>query len=121
MPFADRDGAITHRLQPVSHFQLLSGRGVSGQIDGRTWWLGNPRLMAERGMQHDDAMAHLQALEQQGESFVNVSYTHPNEDGTVGTDADPATARQAVPRVGRNDPCPCGSGQKYKNCHGKIA
>ena len=24
-------------------------------------------------------------------------------------------------RVGRNDPCPCGSGQKFKNCHGKLA
>ncbi|MBL7976685.1 MAG: SEC-C domain-containing protein, partial [Candidatus Kapabacteria bacterium] len=23
------------------------------------------------------------------------------------------------PRVGRNDPCPCGSGKKYKQCHGK--
>lgn len=26
---------------------------------------------------------------------------------------------KAQPRVGRNDPCPCGSGKKYKNCHGK--
>lgn len=26
---------------------------------------------------------------------------------------------QAQPKVGRNDPCPCGSGKKYKNCHGK--
>jgi hypothetical protein len=25
-----------------------------------------------------------------------------------------------IPKVGRNDPCPCGSGKKYKNCHGKI-
>jgi preprotein translocase subunit SecA len=25
-----------------------------------------------------------------------------------------------VPRVGRNDPCPCGSGKKYKVCHGKL-
>jgi len=25
----------------------------------------------------------------------------------------------SVPRVGRNDPCPCGSGLKYKDCHGK--
>jgi preprotein translocase subunit SecA len=24
-------------------------------------------------------------------------------------------------KVGRNDPCPCGSGKKYKNCHGKVA
>ena len=26
---------------------------------------------------------------------------------------------RAQPKVGRNDPCPCGSGKKYKNCHGK--
>ncbi len=26
-----------------------------------------------------------------------------------------------VPKVGRNDPCPCGSGKKYKQCHGKLA
>ncbi len=25
------------------------------------------------------------------------------------------------PKIGRNDPCPCGSGKKYKNCHGKSA
>ena len=26
---------------------------------------------------------------------------------------------RTTPKVGRNDPCPCGSGKKYKNCHGK--
>jgi preprotein translocase subunit SecA len=26
-----------------------------------------------------------------------------------------------VPKVGRNDPCPCGSGKKYKACHGRLA
>jgi uncharacterized protein len=30
----------------------------------------------------------------------------------------PATVRRAEPKVGRNDPCPCGSGKKYKSCHG---
>jgi preprotein translocase subunit SecA len=25
------------------------------------------------------------------------------------------------PKIGRNDPCPCGSGKKFKNCHGKDA
>jgi preprotein translocase subunit SecA len=29
-----------------------------------------------------------------------------------------ARATAAVPEVGRNDPCPCGSGKKYKKCHG---
>ena len=31
------------------------------------------------------------------------------------------TVRRDTPKVGRNDPCPCGSGKKYKNCHGKNA
>jgi uncharacterized protein YecA (UPF0149 family) len=26
--------------------------------------------------------------------------------------------RRSTPKVGRNDPCPCGSGKKYKKCHG---
>ena len=30
----------------------------------------------------------------------------------------PATVRRDQPKVGRNDPCPCGSGRKYKACHG---
>ena len=34
--------------------------------------------------------------------------------------AAPASA-QATGKVGRNDPCPCGSGQKYKHCHGRLA
>ncbi len=31
------------------------------------------------------------------------------------------TMVNAMPKVGRNDPCPCGSGKKYKQCHGKLA
>jgi len=31
------------------------------------------------------------------------------------------TYRRDRPRVGRNDPCPCGSGKKYKRCHGALS
>jgi preprotein translocase subunit SecA len=79
------------------------------------------KLLSVRIQSREEAEAAAQAIEQQGESFVNVTYTHPNEDGSVASETDPATAAQSVPRVGRNDPCPCGSGQKYKNCHGKLA
>ena len=37
---------------------------------------------------------------------------------TGGDDASVSTIRRDVPKVGRNDPCPCGSGKKYKKCHG---
>ena len=38
----------------------------------------------------------------------------------IGTDVD-RTVRNDGPKVGRNDPCPCGSGKKYKNCCGRNA
>jgi preprotein translocase subunit SecA len=67
-------------------------------------------------------------MEARGESIANVTYTAPTETGEVQTtvDADtqnrrPDGAGAPVPRVGRNDPCPCGSGKKYKQCHGKLA
>ncbi len=39
--------------------------------------------------------------------------------GDAAPDKKPDTVRRADPKVGRNDPCPCGSGQKYKKCCGK--
>ena len=62
-----------------------------------------------------------EAIEDKAEHISNVTYTHPNEDGSVESEPDASTARAAVPKVGRNDPCPCGSGKKYKQCHGKLA
>jgi preprotein translocase subunit SecA len=69
----------------------------------------------------EEAIQATQAIEEHGEAFSNITYTHPTEDGGVATETDLATALPQVARVGRNDPCPCGSGQKYKNCHGKLA
>ena len=66
-------------------------------------------------------------MENRGESIANVTYTAPTETGEVETTADHGTfnrsavvASGAVPRVGRNELCPCGSGNKYKHCHGKL-
>jgi preprotein translocase subunit SecA len=67
-------------------------------------------------------------LEEQADSIANITYTHPTDDGGVAVESDAATSVATamadageVPRVGRNDPCPCGSGKKYKSCHGKLA
>ena len=56
----------------------------------------------------------------------NVQYHHSDYDEALSGEnaaaaATPArTPDSAVPKVGRNDPCPCGSGKKYKHCHGKL-
>ena len=81
-------------------------------------------LMTVRVQSQDEVAQAAQALEQQAGALSNVTYTHPNEDGSVSIEADPANAMpdgSAVPKVGRNDPCPCGSGMKYKSCHGRLA
>ncbi len=58
------------------------------------------------------------ASEETEEPPVNVRYHHAGYDEALAAAAIPAT--DAVPKVGRNDPCPCGSGRKFKHCHGAL-
>jgi preprotein translocase subunit SecA len=78
-------------------------------------------LMTVRIQSQEEAAQAAEAIEAQSERVSNITYTHPNEDGSVAKEPDPATFAAAVPKVGRNDPCPCGSGKKYKHCHGRLA
>ena len=98
-------------------------------------------LMAVRIQSEEEVRAAAEAIEERAEHISNVTYTHPNDDGSVSEEREAAmpyaagsqaalgaiassmTAVQdsSVPKVGRNDPCPCGSGKKYKACHGRLA
>ncbi|MBS0372042.1 MAG: preprotein translocase subunit SecA [Proteobacteria bacterium] len=55
----------------------------------------------------------------------NVQYHHADYDEALAiANPDRDTAQPQVnlaPKAGRNDPCPCGSGKKYKHCHGKLS
>jgi preprotein translocase subunit SecA len=75
------------------------------------------------------------AMESRGENLANITYTAPTETGDVEIRVDEENQRRlaaiatgslhagaaAFARVGRNDPCPCGSGKKFKHCHGKLS
>ncbi len=74
--------------------------------------------------------ADAQAVEPHAQA-TNVSYQHADVDGLTGEPAavpealeDARPAAQPVvrqgPKLGRNDPCWCGSGKKYKHCHGRL-
>jgi preprotein translocase subunit SecA len=78
-------------------------------------------LMKVRVQSQEEVAAAAQAMEERAETISNVTYTHPTEDGSVVQETDPRTVTADMPKVGRNDPCPCGSGKKYKLCHGKLA
>jgi preprotein translocase subunit SecA len=85
-------------------------------------------VQVQSGEQLDQAA---EDMEERAERIANVTYTAPTETGEVETRTDESSAQGAaigaavaagaLPRVGRNDPCPCGSGKKYKQCHGKLA
>jgi preprotein translocase subunit SecA len=82
------------------------------------------RLLLTVRIQSQEQVAQAaEAIEERASQVGNVTYTHPNEDGSVSTEADntAGAAVASMPKVGRNEPCPCGSGKKYKNCHGKLA
>ena len=89
-------------------------------------------LMTVQVQSPDQLGEAAQEMEQRAERIANVTYTAPTETGEVEVTADASTARPPfakagfaqggdVPQVGRNEPCPCGSGKKYKQCHGKLA
>ena len=78
-------------------------------------------LMNVRIQSQEEANQAAAAMEERASEVSNVTYTHPNEDGSVSQETDPATDVSRFGHVGRNDPCPCGSGKKFKLCHGKLS
>ncbi|MEE1228208.1 MAG: preprotein translocase subunit SecA [Lachnospiraceae bacterium] len=71
-----------------------------------------------KNIRHDTvgALMHVQ-IEQKVEREQVAKPLATNKDDTAGQEP----VRRKEKKIGRNDPCPCGSGKKYKNCHGRFA
>jgi preprotein translocase subunit SecA len=95
-------------------------------------------LLARVRIRSEEEVAALEAAERQRleAQAGNMQFQHP-ETGGYGSDeealqaqalakqgegvlAQPVQNTRVGPKVGRNDPCPCGSGKKYKQCHGQL-
>ena len=61
--------------------------------------------------------------ERAAQSREQAQYQHAEAEEQVGEPAETKMIpiKNELPKIGRNDPCPCGSGKKYKQCHGLIA
>ena len=85
-------------------------------------------MSVEVASEQEIAQAAEQAQAKAAATPKDLSFNHPDFNGQDDQDATddqaPTAASQTVrrefPKVGRNDPCPCGSGQKFKNCHGAL-
>jgi Preprotein translocase subunit SecA (ATPase, RNA helicase) len=87
-------------------------------------------LLSRVRIRSEEEVAALEAAErQQAEARLRMSQFQHQDTGGYSADeeagqVEAARAAQAAasegPKVGRNDPCPCGSGKKYKHCHGQL-
>jgi preprotein translocase subunit SecA len=92
------------------------------------------RILTHLDLKTPEQVREIERLEAEARAPENVQYQHPAlEEALVGAgaEAEPggevATLRKPAPfvrqmgKVGRNDPCPCGSGKKFKHCHGRLS
>ncbi|MDR2208423.1 MAG: preprotein translocase subunit SecA [Azoarcus sp.] len=85
------------------------------------WSQETTRVLLTVQIRTEAAEEQLAAVEAPSQA-ANIRYQHADyEDAlaSAGT-SRPRSPAAAGPKVGRNDPCPCGSGKKYKHCHGKL-
>ena len=82
------------------------------------------QLLARVRIRSEEEVAAMEALErQQAEARLQMSQFQHQDNGGYGADEEAADVQAALadPKVGRNEPCPCGSGKKYKHCHGQLS
>ncbi len=126
--YAQKNPKQEYKREAFDLFQLMQGRVRNDVVR---------ILMTVRV----ESAEQLEEVEDEGPDLSKVSYTHADfnqaaaQAGSTDTE-DLALALSAPPdsendnpqpfrrfgeKVGRNDPCPCGSGKKYKQCHGRLA
>jgi preprotein translocase subunit SecA len=104
-------------------FELFSGM-LDRVRDDVVRVLMTVRIQTQEEIEQAEAEA-ARAVQMQNVQYQHTDYEEakPEETQTqrrAVAQEHPGTLRNAAPKVGRNDPCPCGSGKKYKQCHGQL-
>jgi preprotein translocase subunit SecA len=104
--YGQRDPLIEYKKESFSMFEELRTRIEEETI--RYLYLVEPISQEE----HDAREREREEARRKVQREQNLVYS-------AGDSADAAPSKREQAKVGRNDPCPCGSGKKYKKCHGK--
>ncbi len=104
-------------------FELFSGM-LDRVRDDVVRVLMTVRIQTQEEIEQAEAEA-ARALQMQNVQYQHTDYEEAKSEETqtqrrAVAQEHPGTLRNAAPKVGRNDPCPCGSGKKYKHCHGQL-
>jgi preprotein translocase subunit SecA len=137
--YGQRDPLIEYKKESFALFQAMKER-VDEEIVRYLWWLRPilneeapvarrpaarrppPLILNDPGAESVSVLGAARAQAPQASPFTRSQPQPQQQPPRVGgDDAIPKTVRRDEPKVGRNDPCPCGSGKKYKKCHGAAA
>ncbi|SEW03243.1 protein translocase subunit secA [Chitinophaga sp. YR573] len=110
--FKQMDGDTSREI-----VSFLSKCGIRTQDDSRQQQQAPVQIREGREAKTD--MSRMRASHQEFEGAVPAAATDVQDYATNAEPVKQDPIRNTGPKVGRNDPCPCGSGKKYKQCHGK--
>jgi preprotein translocase subunit SecA len=96
-------------------FELFSNMLESVKSDV-TQTLMNVQIRSEQDIEAAEAPSALSNVQ-----YHHADYEEALEQSDTAEQAEKTPFVRPVVKVGRNDPCPCGSGKKYKQCHGKLS
>ena len=125
--YGQRDPLVEYKRESFEMFQAMKER-IDEETVKYLWRLrpvvkeggpaaAQPQIRRATQLSYNEPRAAAPALAGVGASVASGSGTsRPARTG--GDDATVRTIRRDAAKVGRNDPCPCGSGKKYKKCHG---
>ncbi len=109
--FAEQDPRVAFKREGANLFQEM----LAGVQEKVTDMIFKVRLAAGEEMANVYQVSH--AVHEQLQGYDHLARDMADQAAATQSQK-PQTIRREVPRVGRNDPCPCGSGKKYKKCCG---
>jgi preprotein translocase subunit SecA len=119
--FEQKDPLVIYKIQASKLYELFLDR-ISKEITSFLFKGGIPQQSAQdiHEAQEIEVDEELQTnIEAQKEAEERQRQAAARANGATQTIEKPKTVKRNQPKVKRNDPCPCGSGKKYKQCHGK--
>jgi preprotein translocase subunit SecA len=112
--YEQKDPLVIYKLESYDLFKKMLDRFnkevISFLIKAQVP-IGNPEQVKEAPVQRQEAPKNVQTTRTEVPQYANQTTTNTQEK----VKAQPIRVDK---KVGRNDPCPCGSGKKFKNCHG---
>ncbi len=122
--YEQKDPLVIYKLESFNLFQAmladLNNKAISSLMRGQIpTQEGNPEVSRAQ----EERRQRQRYNEGRGQDAVAAAAAAQRQAGMSASQAGRgpvAPIRNEGPKIGRNDPCPCGSGKKYKNCHGKL-